>query len=47
MRAASRVESAMVHRRRDVTLARAVPGDYERIVTSAGEVARALEALRS
>jgi copper homeostasis protein len=46
VRAASRVESAMVHRRDDVTLARSVPGDYERVVTRADEMARVVAALQ-
>jgi copper homeostasis protein len=46
LRASVRVESAMVHRRTDVTLARPqAPGDYERVITRADEVERVLDAL--
>ena len=46
VRAASRMDSAMTHRRADVTLARpAAIGDYERNVTSAEEMARVVAAL--
>ena len=48
VRAAERVESAMVHRRAGVTLARAAaPGDYERVVTRAEEMARVVNAAES
>ncbi len=45
LRASSRVQSGMVHRRSEVSLARPVPGDYERVVTSASEMARVRAAL--
>jgi len=46
LRAAARVESAMTHRRGDVTLARPqAPSDYERVVASAEEVRRVVAAL--
>ena len=45
MRAASRVDSEMLHRGNGVSLARTVPGDYERVVTRADELARAVAAL--
>ncbi|MEP6730338.1 MAG: copper homeostasis protein CutC, partial [bacterium] len=46
LRAAVSVESAMSFRRRAVTLSRPnVPGDYDRVVTQAGEVARTMNAL--
>jgi copper homeostasis protein len=46
LRAAVRVESAMKHRRRGVTLARPqAPDDYERVVASADEVSRVVRAL--
>lgn len=45
VRAASRVESEMRHRRTDVTLARPqAPGDYDRVVTNAAEMGRVVEA---
>jgi copper homeostasis protein len=46
LRAAVRVESAMKHRRRGVTLARPqAPDDYERVVAGADEVSRVVRAL--
>lgn len=46
VRAATRVESAMVHRRAGVTLARGgAPGDYERVVATASEVTRIRQAM--
>ena len=46
VRAAERIESAMTHRRADVTLARPqAVGDYERVVTAAREVARVITAI--
>jgi copper homeostasis protein len=46
VRAAARVASEMVHRRAGVTLARGgAPGDYERVVANAGEVARIRQAI--
>lgn len=46
LRAASCVDSAMTHRRTEVSLVRPVPGDYERIVTRASEVERVIAQLR-
>ncbi|MDB4889508.1 MAG: Copper homeostasis protein cutC [Gemmatimonadetes bacterium] len=46
LRAAVRVESAMTHRRGNVTLARPqAPNDYERVVASADEIRRVMAAL--
>lgn len=46
VRAASRVESAMLHRRAGVSLARAsAPDDYSRIVTRSDEIARVVGSL--
>ncbi|MEO5815014.1 MAG: copper homeostasis protein CutC [Gemmatimonadaceae bacterium] len=46
LRAAARVESAMMHRRGSVTLARPqAPSDYERVVASADEIRRVMAAL--
>ena len=48
VRAAERVESAMVHRRAGVTLARAAAlGDYERMATRADEMGRVVNAAES
>ena len=48
VRAAARVESEMVHRRADITLARpSTPGDYDRMATRADEVRRVVAALSS
>ncbi len=45
-RAATRVDSQMVHRRAGVTLARgAAPDNYERVVANAGEVTRIRKAI--
>ncbi len=45
VRAATRVDSAMTHRRTGVTLARPqAPGDYERMVASTDEMARVIAA---
>jgi copper homeostasis protein len=47
VRGAERVESAMRHRRRAVTLARVqIPSDYERVVARAGEIRRVVERAR-
>ncbi len=46
LRAAARVDSLMTHKRTNVSLARVqVPGDYERVVTSAAEVERVRAAI--
>lgn len=48
LRAAGQVESAMRHRRVDVSLTRAAPaGDYERAVTRAEEVERVVASIRA
>src|SRR5205085_5374975 len=45
VRAASRIESAMAHRSAQVSLARPVPSDYERVVTQAAEIERVIAQL--